>query len=401
VRGAVSRGATCANAASLALSGGTASAADWCYNEVGNVLLTATVTNYLGSGQDVTGTSGLDGDANGPYVGRFSPKKFVLITSPVAPSLTPRTDLACAGSAFTYMDETLRLAFKVEARNTQDAVTANYSTTSGYAKVNNVAAWGFGARSGTTNLTTRIDTGGTLAGSWVNGVADMTFNTAIRRVDPTPDGPYPALHFGIAPADTEPTMTFDLDVDSAGGNDHKDLGVLGDVRFGRMRLDNVLGSEARQLPVPMRVEYWNNGGFTTNADDSCTSVPKSAIALDFTPASNLTACETMVNSASLAFSAGVAPLVLAAPGPNNSGSVVLKVNLTGASGNYCNAVGVAAVPTVPSATPLPYLAGRWNDAADGDGIPATLYDDNPSARAAFGIYGSQPGNFIYFRERFD
>ena len=39
------------------------------------------------------------------------------------------------------------------------------------------------------------------------------------------------------------------------------LGLVADVRFGRMRLDNVLGSEARQLPVPMRVEYWNSGGF--------------------------------------------------------------------------------------------------------------------------------------------
>ena len=398
VAGAVSRGATCAGAASIALSGGTATANDWCYSEVGNVLLTASATNYLGSGQDVTGTSGLDGDANGPYVGRFSPKKFVLVGSP---SLTPRTDLACAGSAFTYMDETMRLAFKVEARNAQDVVTANYSTAGGYAKVNNAAAWGFGARSGTTDLSSRIDTGGTLAGSWVNGVADMTFNTVIRRLDPTPDGPYAALHFGIAPTDTEPSMTYDLNVDNAGGNDHKDLGLVADVRFGRMRLDNVLGSEARQLPVPMRVEYWNSGGFTTNTDDSCTAVPKSAISLDFTPVSNLTACETMVSSGPLTFSAGVAPLVLTKPGAGNSGSVVLTVNLTGASGNYCNAVGAAAVPTVASPTPLPYLAGRWNDGADGDGVPATLYDDKPSARAAFGIYGSQPGNFIYFRERFD
>lgn len=399
VAGAVSRGATCASAASIALSGGTATANDWCYSEVGNVLLTATATNYLGSGEDVTGTTGLDGDANGPYVGRFSPKKFVLVGTP---SLTPRSDLACAGSSFTYMDETLKLAFRVEARNAEDAVTTNYSTAGGYAKVNSVAAWGFGARSGTANLTARIDTSGTLGGSWVNGVADMTFNTAILRLDPVVDGPYQALHFGIAPNDGEASIgTLDLDVDSAGGNDHKDLGLVADVRFGRMRLDNVLGSEARPLPVPLRVEYWNGSGFATNTNDSCTSVPKSAIALDFTPASNLNACETMVNSGSLTFSAGVAPLALTAPGTNNSGSVVLTVNLTGASGNYCNAVGAASVPTVASPTPLPYLRGRWNDGVDGDAVPATLYDDNPSARAAFGIYGSQPGNFIYFRERFD
>lgn len=37
---------------------------------------------------------------------------------------------------------------------------------------------------------------------------------------------------------------------------------------------------------------------------------------------------------------------------------------------------------------------------DPDGNASTAYDDKPSARAGFGVYGSQPGNFIYFRERY-
>jgi hypothetical protein len=28
------------------------------------------------------------------------------------------------------------------------------------------------------------------------------------------------------------------------------------------------------------------------------------------------------------------------------------------------------------------------------------YDDDPAARAAFGLFGAQPNNFIYFRENF-
>jgi hypothetical protein len=47
-----------------------------------------------------------------------------------------------------------------------------------------------------------------------------------------------------------------------------------------------------------------------------------------------------------------------------------------------------------------YLWGRWNDAVDPDANANTMYDDKPSARAAFGLYGSQPSNFIYFRENY-
>jgi hypothetical protein len=407
VTGAISRGAACTNAASIALAGGTATAADWCYSEVGNVLLTATAPNYLASGQDVTGTSGLDGDTiNGPYVGRFRPKHFAV--SNVA--LSTRSDLSCAPSSpFTYLDETLSVGLRLTAQNAQNATTQNY-TGAAYAKlgVATFANWNFGARSGATNLTSRIDAGVAPAGSWSNGVADMTFTTAILRATPdNPDGPYQALQLGIAPVDSDTTAmdTLDLDVDAAGGNDHKDLGFTGDVRFGRLRLTNAFGNEVQRLPVPMRAEYWNGTGFVTNTDDSCTSIPRSAIALAFdaSPPSALSACETALDVDPVTFSQGIAPLRLLAPATatqRNNGAVVLTVNLTGAAGNYCDAIGAANPATVAMPRPLPYLRGRWNDGADPDGNANTAYDDNPSARAGFGVYGSQPGNFIYFRERY-
>jgi hypothetical protein len=398
VAGSVSRGATCANAASIALAAGTGTASDWCYSEVGNVLLGASAPNYLGTGQDVTGTTGLDGDANGPYVGRFRPKRFVLSN----PTLATRSDLSCSpASSFTYMDESLGLGLRLTAQNAQNAVTQYY--TGSYAKlaVGAFASWNFGARSGATNLSSRIDAGVAPSGSWSNGVADMTFTTAILRATPdNPDGPFASLQIGIAPVDSDATAmnTLDLDVDGAGGNDHKDLGLTTEVRFGRLRLDNALGAEARRLPVPMRVEYWNGSGFATNAADDCTSIPRSAIALDFTPPSSLTACETAVTAASLAFTQGVAPLFLAAPGAGNSGSVVLRANLGTAGGTYCSAVGAATAAATSLA--LPYLLGRWDDGANPDGDASTAYDDKPGARAAFGVYASQPGSFIYFRERY-
>ena len=48
-----------------------------------------------------------------------------------------------------------------------------------------------------------------------------------------------------------------------------------------------------------------------------------------------------------------------------------------------------------------YLWGRWNS-ADNDGNPLTNYDDDPVARASFGLYGIDrvPNQFIYRRENY-
>ena len=39
-----------------------------------------------------------------------------------------------------------------------------------------------------------------------------------------------------------------------------------------------------------------------------------------------------------------------------------------------------------------YLRGAWNG--------TTTYTANPTARASFGMYGSMPREFIYFRENY-
>jgi hypothetical protein len=54
---------------------------------------------------------------------------------------------------------------------------------------------------------------------------------------------------------------------------------------------------------------------------------------------------------------------------------------------------------------MKYLLGRWNDSPGASNEtpsdnPSTLYDDNPAARAAFGLYGGRPNTFIFQRENF-
>jgi len=193
-----------------------------------------------------------------------------------------------------------------------------------------------------------------------------------------------------------------MDVDNNAVNDHQQVGANTQLRFGRIAMDNALGPDGVVVPVPITAEYWNGASFATNSLDSCTRIPRSAIVLDAYDgalAPGAGNCKTYVQQSSVAFSAGVGTLTLAPPTGGADGSVRLTPNLgTVASGNTCTSAASGQTPA--SAAVLPYLLGRWNDLLNPDGSGSTMYDDNPSARAAFGLYGSQPDNLIFQRERY-
>ena len=397
--GTVSRGGTCASAASIALSGGAGTASDWCYSEVGNVILTADVTNYISAGVNVTGNSGLDGAAGGGYVGRFRPKNFAISG---IPTLTNRSAAACApASAFTYMNEGLALALTLAARNTQGATTQNYN--GAYAKlgIGTFANFNFGAKSGTTNLIARVDSGVNPVGSWSNGVAGITATTGIRRATPdNPDGPYSAVQFGIAPVDSDSVAmgAFDFDADGNSVNERANLGVTTEVRFGRMRLNNAYGSTLLDLPLPLGIESYTIAGvFTTNTADSCTALLGSDLRFGFLASTpNLVACETAISpGSSIYFVSGKAsstapptltPARLIKPGSSNDGSVDIAINLNGIAGNRCTVVGAAGGAATNANKP--WLQGNWG---------TTTYDSDPIGRATFGLFKSAD-EFIYLRE---
>ncbi|TXF13721.1 DUF6701 domain-containing protein [Pelomicrobium methylotrophicum] len=384
--GTAARGAGCSGPATVpaaAWSGGAATLTDWCYTEVGNVFLSASVSNYLAPGVNVAGNSGLDGSGPaGGYVGRFRPKYFTVANA----NLTNRVLAGCSpASTFTYMEEAMETGFKLSAKNALDGVTQNYTTASGYAKLDpagSPASLGFGARNGTTNLTARLDLG-SASGSFVAGEATVAARVSLRRASPdNPDGPFEAFELGIAPQDADGVALrpadLNLDVDGVGGNDHVKVGQTR-VRFGRLRLANAYGSELLDLPIPIRVEHWNGVGFVTNGDDGCTRLAASNVLL-FNYQGNLNPGETSVAPApTISFSAGVGNLKLTKPGAGNTGSVQLRVDLTAESKRY--------------------LKGRWNDAADPDGNVATFYDDDPVARASFGQYKASE-RIIYLRENY-
>ncbi|MGH8736478.1 MAG: DUF2341 domain-containing protein [Burkholderiales bacterium] len=384
-----------------AFASGTSSAnASW--SEVGLINLFAASSNYLGSGQSVTDSSaGLTG------VGRFIPDHFALSGG----VLTNRAATACApASAFSYLGEGMRLQFTLTAQSTANATTQNYNTAAGFAKLptapssaSPASSLGFGAVNGATDLSSRLDLGNSASLTWSAGAASVDYTLAVDRASPdNPDGPFAATTVGIAPQDGDgvglASAAFNMTV--GGVNNHQQVGASTQLLFGRLVLRNALGAKTAPLPVPITAQSWTGSAFVTNALDSCSKIPQNAIVLggyEGALAPGGGNCKTFVQQNPVVFSAGVGTLTLAAPTGGASGSVLLTPNLyPAATGNYC--AGAAGGETAASGTGLGYLLGRWNDLLNPDGIASTMYDDNPSARAAFGLYGSQPKNLIYQRE---
>lgn len=232
-----------------------------------------------------------------------------------------------------------------------------------------------------------------------NGTGTITLSSsdriAYQRDQPVP--PFTAnISLGIAVRDdsqtdgsiSSNTATFN----GTGAGIGFDAGA--EVRFGRLRMLGASGSRNAALPVRMRTEYWDANAFVVNGADSCTAIARSNVALS----GGLVAptCLTLLSTSAINFASGVAAPVLAAPGA--SGSVDLRVNLGGSTGSYCSAAGSS--PATADTAGRAYLQGRW-DSTDqaGDGA---LYDDDPVARATFGIYGQDrlPNNVIFRRENF-
>lgn len=139
-----------------------------------------------------------------------------------------------------------------------------------------------------------------------------------------------------------------------------------EIRFGQLVLSNAHGSELLDLPVPIETRRWNGAGFVLNTDDHCTQLAAGDVSLGNWQR-HLNNPETAVALGGR-FTSGRGNLRLSAPGTGNTGSVDLTVQLAA----------------------HPWLQGRWIG-------PGPDYDDNPSARASFGLHrGSR--SLIYLRE---
>jgi hypothetical protein len=381
-----------------AFSAGAASGSTFSWGEVGIITLSAGVADgdYLGAGEAALFTQSGN-------IGRFTPHHFVQSGA----SVTNRAALGCSpASGFTYLGEGIGLQFTLTARNQAGGTTQNYTTANSFAKLPTtpgnlppaVPTLGYGVRAlgQGVDLSSRLNLTTVDALTWSAGQAAADTRIAVARAA-SPDGPFTDVRIGIAPRDADGvgmrSSDFDLDVDAAGGPDHAQLNLGGvELRYGRLRVFNAVGSQLLDLPVPLETQYYSGLGFATNAADGCTVLAKNGVMfLSF--ANNLSACETQAQSpgTALSFVGGRARLILSKPGSGgdgNAGSVDLKPRLSAAeTGNTC----VGAAPSGALDAGLPYLQFDWG----GTGA----YDQNPVGRASFGQARSTP-EFIYFRENY-
>jgi hypothetical protein len=303
-------------------------------------------------------------------VGRFVPDHFTLTSSALLP--------ACGAGpgAFTYMNQGFpSLSATIEARSYgTESITTNYhSPDFGTTQIASVDWKAENADNGI-DLSSRLSVPQPPQ-IWVNGVYSLsTAGAQFRRAIPdNPDGPYDQLQLGVAVTDPDDVLLSALDMNPLAAGvcisptcTARSVGASTSVRFGRLRLLNAHGSELRALPLTVRSEYWSGSGFALNSSDSCTTLAAANFGLSNWQR-NLNPGETALAPGGPWTAVGglfSGTRLTAPPGIGNQGSVDVTVDLSA----------------------LPWLRGRWDDAANPDSDANTVYDDEPVARATFGVY---------------
>ena len=371
------------------------------YSEVGSFTLRAAASGFLGTaGVDLT-------DVGGFVVGRFTPFDFGIAYN------TPRFDPGCTVGTFTYVGQPFVYAsgntsrMTLTARNRAAGVTRNYRGT--WWKITNTSlrpaaydtqAERYAALTGSLDLSRLPDT---LSDPAIvdngDGTGTLTFasGTGLAFTRSTPVAPFNAeiaLALNVVDGDNIAFAGNPARFGTAtAGNGIAFTASAKQMRFGRLRIGNALGSPVLPLPVPIRTEYWNGSGFIVNTQDSCTRLTSTDVALgNWSGALAATTCATAgapTGAGGVVVTAGVAAFRLAAPGAGRTGSVDLTANLgASATGSTCTAAGAAA--SAATTAVRSWLLGDWAGAG---------YVTNPSARASFGRYTNTP-ELIYRRESY-
>ncbi|HUF74410.1 MAG TPA: DUF6701 domain-containing protein [Gammaproteobacteria bacterium] len=362
-----------------AFGAGSATGTDFYWPEVGIMRLVPSVADgdYLGAGNVV--------GAETANIGRFVPDHFALGYN------APFLQTQCAPGSFTYAGQPFGYAIApvvtATARAATNDLAANYTGDFFKMRTAGLANRSYASASGL------LDTSG-IASPAVDptvtetapGIATLVFSSGSGLVFDRSSMPSPftadiVLSIEVYDEDTVAASSNPATFGLGGGIAFTDGA---EIRYGRLRFTNAVGSELVDLPVPLRAEYFAGAGigFVANVADSCTTNVDLALG-GFRE--NLSAGETCVRDSGSPGSSGAgcpaaAPLLeqfaeppaagdfnltLAAPGANNHGSV--RVDST--------------VPT--------WLRFDWDAAAPGD--------ENPSGHATFGLYGGDPAQ-IYLRE---
>ncbi|MFA6013491.1 MAG: DUF6701 domain-containing protein [Gallionellaceae bacterium] len=367
-----------------AATGGISTANGFTYSEVGNFNLSqyALYDDTFAQVDSVKGecTSGFSNtvDANGKFscqfgsaaagpFGRFVPDHFT--------NVGVVTD-ACAAGAVTYMGQPVSLssANVVEARNAANGVTKNYVPP--YAP--GIVSLGAENSDNGTDLSARF---ALPAGNWNLGVYTLTSANATftRPATTLPDatwGSFESLDVGLTVTDgdvaTVPIVSgANMNPAVAGGSGFTYKKFAGSplrMRFGRLKLSNVVGSELLNLTMPMEAQYWNGSAWIRNDLDSCTNLISGNI--------NSSKASVAINSVTpVSGKAGLWNITLGAPAVQVTSDVCVDLSTNDAVCSATSAAGMTYLQT------------------------GATYSQDPTARAFFGVYQGRK-QFIYMRENY-
>ncbi len=377
---------------------GSTTAANLRYSEVGSFLLNGSgwVSNFLAtSGLKLDGLVFNASGAQNARVGRFVPADFALSAS----SVVNRVVANCLpASSFSYLDENFALRFTLTARNALGDTTLNYS--GDFAKLDLATAGNFqlAGLQGSTLFKSSATAGsparlvlGSSSGSWTQGVAANINLPAQALRGTTPDGPFDSAAFGIAPLDSDgvalAAASLDLAIDTASSPDHARVASL-NLRYGRLRLQNAIGSQDRPLKLPLLAQYWTPSGYQTNTLDSCSRI--AAAHLSFGNFRKALSAADLGSSGGFTLKQGMASLTLAKPGSGHRGSVDVAISLGASAADASCLQPWAPSPVASAGANLSFLRANWCSASS---------SADPSARATFGLYRGSDA-LVYQRENY-
>ncbi|MDD5058408.1 MAG: hypothetical protein PHQ60_11105 [Sideroxydans sp.] len=285
---------------------GAATGTTFSWPEVGIITLTPGVgdASYLGT-TDVPGTTSVN-------VGRFYPDHFDTVVSQVAgvPMNCPNLTCPANFNGMVYAGQPFNLT--VTAKNLSGLTTANYNTTTGFAKSTALSAWG---ALGTTTPP---------AGAGALGVTNVTAFAAGSLTDAGEN-----YTFTVSP--TAPTNIFiranDGEASSLRAIPANSVEGGVQVTSGRVKVSNAHGSELLALPISAKVQYYDGLGWATSTTDNLTSFDTTAALASVIIRKGPLAVGNVnvVNNGVAAATAGIIPFRLAVPGVSGSADISIPV----------------------------------------------------------------------------
>ncbi|MDX1625229.1 MAG: LamG domain-containing protein [Wenzhouxiangellaceae bacterium] len=302
------------------------------------------------------GTADVVGPPGAP-LGRFIPAYFTLDGA----TLVDRVEVAGCASPFTYFGERIGLDWLLGARSAAGSMTTNYA--GDFAKLG-VAGLGLGG-----NEPLVVDVASI---TWTAGSGAAAAEVHVER--DAPREPLDDFRVGTAPVDGDGVVLAapDVDLDDDGVDDHGLIGATS-LRYGRLRIENAVGSELGPLVLPVTALEFRDSTWQPNVDDDCT-----ALSLADEVGLVSSGGDDADGTATVSVGGGTTSIQEADP-------VTLAAGEAGFTFSAPGAVGWVDLTLL--------LGDRWpflRDDLDDDGG----HDDDPQARAAFGLFDGDPNRIL-------